>query len=1513
MLAVTVPAAPLKVVNVGAPAINCVFDAACTLAPTDTAARFALPGISGYGIVQTRTFAGKPRTAAEGLYGYEYRIDLRDVVIAPRGGMNNCVISLSFDFGPVASLDFDGDGSANDQVFVIASGGIGNIVPAVVDQVGRRITVSFTRELLCLSQSSYFIGLVSAQPPRIVRATLVDSLTASAITSEVRAPVLPRASLTLTPTNGFSGASFTASGRVASGSRGVRILWGIGRSSHSIAEGPVDSAGAFSLSARVPSDAVAGDALVSALALGSDGSDMASATFTVLPTPRGSLTGRVVDQTGGSEAPVAGVVIRLLDAHGNPVASALTDGNGAYTFPGVQPGNYNVVAIKDGFYFADTSPDVSAGGSSQNNVIAVPQVQWPAPAVVTFVGGIAVPLPNSAFNGSFPILVTDQGSAKSSGTIAKFPSLPQQAGAVHVRFWADVQFPNNVPASQRKVRFEVLDGNNNALWSVTKPSLQTVYPPEPALNFEAWTSTALITDMNINSFPPGDLALRVTPFINDQPGQGKIYFIEMVDLKNRWFRPWVRAVPDPATLLPVKVFSATGQLGYLFTAELPVSSVLPFELDFTVPIFNKTLENRLNSWVPAFQELFVATPGKGLQMGALKPSLSAEIKLLGKTLFSDSFPYIPELGPNGRLKSYKLPKFTAAGPTSFATIPLYQNGPGVGCFPACLVGCEVCAGWKVTVDFTISGQVDLSSAIYEDLSMATEVTPTVDGTLGGHIRVELVICHADANVTGTIGVGLPFRYESKTDSAGFQNPCVSISGSIDADIGCLGLGFGGGGSIGPATIYGCNNQLTTMSDVKLHGPDNPFHVDPSPSVAANGNGEAMSLWVEDESTVSTTVSPFIYYSRFDGQNWTPGGRLTQTAALVHEPKAGFLAQDRALAIWVQNKLPLSQVLSNGQAVLSNQEIYYSVWNNGIWTPPAAITDDANADGSPTLAVDPATGRAMAAWVRRIEPASDPDSNLYGIAMSFFNGASWSPLQIVDSTPPAIDYEVSAQFDSRGTAWLAWLRDADGDLTNYTNRQLRVVSEEIRGGWVGETIPGVPAGAFSPSLALDSINQPLVAFTVPPSLAGELTSGAGNRSTLWTAYKGGRNWSVAAVGQNMYAESPVVRINPSDQATIMFRGFSADQVVHRDGDVAAATANLSQAPLSWAIDFLTEDNETNWKLDFAVDRETRECFVVNVKQSPLGTGIGAPAGRLSKSSRASSIRLHQGGSETPVVANMVFANLPDLSITDEDVQFSKLRPVPGEPITITATIRNLGLKATAGAFSVKFYAGDPGSTAPFAQQTFSNSIPLSATLQATAPYTPAQGGMQTIHVVVDADNALLETIEANNSAQATLGTLAPPSQLVVVSDSSSGQFTLAWITPDPEADLMFSVYRSTTAGSELELIGTTTDTTFADSFIEPGVQYFYSVAASDNFGVSSPTGAQATAVLPPPLNVTLQGRTIVLSWRNPATGFFLQEATGLTVPAVQWQDVRDIPTVVGDFKQVSLAAGSQRRFYRLARP
>src|SRR3954447_18839375 len=166
-------AAPLTVVTVAAPDINCVFETDCTVVVTDSIGNIALPSITGTARLQSRTYSGQPGAPAAGKTGYEYRVDLTQATAI---GDVACVTALDVDFGPVSKLQYNKIGPLDD-VFVVTKGGLGSIGLASAEQNGNVITFTFSQPVCAADTSgpgrtTFFFGLASIHPPKSIAATI---------------------------------------------------------------------------------------------------------------------------------------------------------------------------------------------------------------------------------------------------------------------------------------------------------------------------------------------------------------------------------------------------------------------------------------------------------------------------------------------------------------------------------------------------------------------------------------------------------------------------------------------------------------------------------------------------------------------------------------------------------------------------------------------------------------------------------------------------------------------------------------------------------------------------------------------------------------------------------------------------------------------------------------------------------------------------------------------------------------------------------------------------------------------------------------------------------------------------------------------------------------------------------------------------------------------------------------------------------------------------------------------
>ena len=161
-------AAPLNVVTVSAPEINCIYETDCTVTVTDTVANITLPSMTGNGRLQSRTFAGQAGAPAAGKTGYEYRLDMTQATAI---GDVACVTGLEVSFGPITKLQYNKVGPVDD-VFVVTKGGLGSIGLASAEQDrGGVITFTFSQPVCAADTSgpgktTYFFGLTSAHTPK---------------------------------------------------------------------------------------------------------------------------------------------------------------------------------------------------------------------------------------------------------------------------------------------------------------------------------------------------------------------------------------------------------------------------------------------------------------------------------------------------------------------------------------------------------------------------------------------------------------------------------------------------------------------------------------------------------------------------------------------------------------------------------------------------------------------------------------------------------------------------------------------------------------------------------------------------------------------------------------------------------------------------------------------------------------------------------------------------------------------------------------------------------------------------------------------------------------------------------------------------------------------------------------------------------------------------------------------------------------------------------------------------
>jgi len=182
LLPLAAAAAPLTVVNVGAPAVNCVFNVTCTVVVNDSIGNFTPPGDSGVGRVQSRTYPGLAPAPLGGKLGYVYRVDMTGVSGA------TCVNAIQFTFGPIVKAPYSPAGLAD--LFVVTSGGLGTVGVDTATKTGSAGTIvaNFGGSGVCPGKTSYFFGLTSATTTPVPSTVTLFYTPAASATTAIRVP-----------------------------------------------------------------------------------------------------------------------------------------------------------------------------------------------------------------------------------------------------------------------------------------------------------------------------------------------------------------------------------------------------------------------------------------------------------------------------------------------------------------------------------------------------------------------------------------------------------------------------------------------------------------------------------------------------------------------------------------------------------------------------------------------------------------------------------------------------------------------------------------------------------------------------------------------------------------------------------------------------------------------------------------------------------------------------------------------------------------------------------------------------------------------------------------------------------------------------------------------------------------------------------------------------------------------------------------------------------------------------
>jgi hypothetical protein len=177
----------LKIVEVNAPKVNCVFQTDCNLPVTDSSSKIALPilAVEGTAWVQSRTFAGEAGAPGAGTTGYEYRISMTEASGA------GCILGFNLNFGPHKQLPYANNALAD--VYVITTGGLGTIGLQSAERTGDVISFTLASPLCAdgppdVKKTTFFFGLAATAAPMHVNGSVYGAGVPGIFGVDVRVP-----------------------------------------------------------------------------------------------------------------------------------------------------------------------------------------------------------------------------------------------------------------------------------------------------------------------------------------------------------------------------------------------------------------------------------------------------------------------------------------------------------------------------------------------------------------------------------------------------------------------------------------------------------------------------------------------------------------------------------------------------------------------------------------------------------------------------------------------------------------------------------------------------------------------------------------------------------------------------------------------------------------------------------------------------------------------------------------------------------------------------------------------------------------------------------------------------------------------------------------------------------------------------------------------------------------------------------------------------------------------------
>jgi hypothetical protein len=758
------------------------------------------------------------------------------------------------------------------------------------------------------------------------------------------------------------------------------------------------------------------------------------------------------------------------------------------------------------------------------------------------------------------------------------------------------------------------------------------------------------------------------------------------------------------------------------------------------------------------------------------------------------------------------------------------------------------------VNASITGGVHVRAGIYLS-GVVRPVAPSVDATMaaqgelsaeiGVSIDVLFGLVEGGGGLGGKVCVTAPLRVIAGEDAdVFFDRP--TFGGQLFVVIWASAFwGIFETRKIFPVVNFasGCANAALRAQTVNATQPP-MVDLFVAPSIAVSPSGRVLSAYVENTATAGQTprVQVMARFQNPDTGAWEAPTAISDPTHSARSPSVAFAGPNQTpMLVWAENTLTAAEAAAIGfdtddkdaAAHLDRQEIFYALWSDQ-WSAPIRLTNDAFADGMPEISG--LANTAVVAWTRDTDGDAATRTDQRIAVTEFDVGARvFGPVTLLSGDATGgLNTDVSVTHDTNGKPVIAWVHDADGDLVTSDDRSIKVARKPANE-WVLLNPQPLPPRADSPSISAGS-DGIRVAFVVrEPNASGDVGV-LGTNGALWSALYSGAAWDSQPVrdldGEKVYAEQPELK-RMGSESLLVFRRFGRS--TFNSGLGQLSMSRVLEGPAMSPPVYLTDGRVQQWQATTAIHPSTRRLMIVHSSMSSAGNrGAAYAVSNASTAPNEAALQLAPMTNHAPTQAGSNTLAYATLEVggdaTLDHLQVSNRTPAPGERVTITATVRNVGRNDIRSA-RVDLRRGRLVTDTLLAEAAVPDTLGFNRSaavvFEVVMPANLVPEGRMTLSAHI---GSISENINTDNDAAVVeLGGLSTPSRVVIAGESAvvDSALDLTWSGNSGEFVSGYRVYRSLTSDGPWELIGESVVPAFTDATTERGRQYCYGVRAHNS--------------------------------------------------------------------------------------